>query len=199
MRSQSEISFTMKTRLLICILGFPVAAGFAQEVHIHGKNGDLVFRQEASMPETVVSVPASTAQARPAVLDLSVRKQITDFFQAIEKHQIDAAYDTLVNGTKIATHTAEVATLKAKTQQAVVMFGEIVGHEIIAVDNVGTHLSRATCLSVGKEFPLRWRFYYYNSGDGWKLIDIRVDDQLADMFGERAETGQREATELSKP
>jgi hypothetical protein len=41
-----------------------------------------------------------------------------------------------------------------------------------------------TLLSLGKEFPLRWRFYFYKPMDTWKLIDIRVDDRLAAMFDE---------------
>ena len=72
------------------------------------------------------------------------------------------------------------------TQQAVQIFGNMLGHEILRVKAVGTRLVNVTCLSLGKDFPLRWRLYFYKSADTWRLIDIRVDDRLADMFGESA-------------
>ncbi len=137
----------------------------------------------------LLAVPAlaqdkkNTATAPRA--DLGVRKQIDDFFAAIENHQIDAAYDQLTKDTKIGERSDDITTLKSKTQQAIQLFGDLQGHEIVDVKNVGAHLLRVTFLSLGKDFPLRWRFYYYRSGDAWKLIDIRVDDRLADLFGEQ--------------
>lgn len=145
--------------------------------------------------ETPAPVPAATPQplgktavvesAAPA-LDPAVQKQIDDFFTGIEKHEIGAAYDQLLKGTKIADRPADVEKLKSMTQQATQAFGDISGHEILSVKNVGTRLLSATCLSLGKNFPLRWRLYFYKSADTWRLIDIRVDDRLADMFGEPA-------------
>lgn len=115
---------------------------------------------------------------------VAFRKQIDMFFSAVENHQIDLAYDHLTKGTKIGERAEDIAALKSKTVQAVQLFGDITGHEMVDVKNVGGHLQRVTFLSLGKEFPLRWRFYYYRSGEEWKLIDLRVDDRLADLFGE---------------
>ena len=58
--------------------------------------------------------------------------------------------------------------------------------------NVGTRLVSYTMLSLGKEFPLRWRFYFYKPQETWKLIDLRVDDRLAAMFDETEEGRSRE-------
>ena len=131
-------------------------------------------------------------------VDTPVRKQIDDFFVAIESHQIDAAYDQLTKDTKIAERADDIATLKSKTQQAVHLFGDVQGHEIVDVKNVGARLMRVTFLSLGKEFPLRWRFYYYRSSEDWKLIDIRVDDRLADLFGEPSPADPQRPTNWPK-
>ena len=51
---------------------------------------------------------------------------------------------------------------------------------------VGEHLLRRTCLSLNEDLPLRWRFYFYRSGDTWKLVDLRVDDALVELFEDSA-------------
>ncbi len=130
--------------------------------------------------------------------DAAMRQKIDEFFKAVENHQIDAAFDQLVKDSNIATRPDDVTTLKAQTQRAVQLFGEIVGHEIVAVNNVGTHLFRVTYLSLGKEYPLRWRFYFYRSAEEWKLIDIRVDDRLVDLFGETPTASDQRPTNWPK-
>jgi hypothetical protein len=114
---------------------------------------------------------------------------IANFFDSLKKGEIDKAYDELVKGTKIAERPKDIATLKGKTTEAVALFGPIQGHEILETKLVGSHLARFTCLSLGKNFPLRWRFYFYLAEPSWRLIDIRVDDRLADIFeeGEQAD------------
>ena len=136
-----------------------------------------------SAPALVTS-DASSVSTRPKVDD-SIAETIDTFFALLAKNQIDKAYERLTFGTKIAEQAKEVATLRSRTQQAIVLFGDVRGHELVQVKNVGTHLLAATYLSLGKDFPLRWRFYFYRSDGPWKLIDIRVDDRLVDMFDER--------------
>jgi hypothetical protein len=46
---------------------------------------------------------------------------------------------------------------------------------------------RATFVSQGKVFPLRWRFYFYKPENAWRLIDMRVDDKLTGLFDEAEE------------
>ena len=83
-------------------------------------------------------------------------------------------------------------TLKAKTKEAISVFGMISGYEVVSTKQVGERLVRYTIVSLGKEFPLRWRFYFYKPADSWKLIDLRVDDRLAAMFDETDEGRSRE-------
>lgn len=139
------------------------------------------------------AVEPAPAAAVIGTLDTSVVRLIDDFFAALKKREVDAAYAALTKNTKIAEKPDELSTLKTKTQQAIEMFGEITGSEQVDLKFVGGHLLSATYLSLGKELPLRWRFYFYKAGPGWKLIDIRVDDRLIDMFGEAASADQKPA------
>ena len=51
---------------------------------------------------------------------------------------------------------------------------------------IGKSLVRTTCLSLNEDLPLRWRFYFYRNGDQWRLVDLRVDDGIVELFDEVA-------------
>ena len=124
------------------------------------------------------------------------KAQVSEFFRILTEGRVDAAYDELLRGTPIAGMAQDVANLKLKTREAIRVFGNIGGYETVDEKNIGSglHLTRITCLSLGKQFPIRWRFYFYNADANidvasgttgtWKLIDIRIDDRLVDMFEE---------------
>ncbi len=119
-------------------------------------------------------------------------KIIARFFSYIQRREVDQAYDQLTRGTKIAERAEDVKTLKAKTKEAINVFGPVLGFDTVVKKNVGTRLVSYTLLSLGKEFPLRWRFYFYKPQETWRLIDLRVDDRLAAMFDETEEVRARE-------
>ena len=106
------------------------------------------------------------------------------FFGLLQKNEVDPAYEGLMKGSRIAERPEELKTLKSKTREAIDVFGPVQSYELVETRNVGTHLLRRTYLSLNKEFPLRWRFYFYLSGDLWRLIDLRVDDRVTGMFDE---------------
>lgn len=112
--------------------------------------------------------------------------QVSEFFQKLTEGRVEAAYDDLLKGSKIAEMPKDVAVLKAKTKEAIKVFGNINGYELLHQKEIGTRLVRLTCISQGKEIPIRWRFYFYKPADAWKLIDIRIDDRLLDLFEEPA-------------
>ncbi len=160
------------------------------------KAGDAASKKPAAdaKPEAPPSRTDAAAEAKvPGMeVDASVSKLLDTFFTLLSKGNIDPAYEALVQGTVIAGKKTDVDTLKQKTAQAIDLFGTIHGYEPVEVQRVGTRLLLFTCLSLGERFPLRWRFYFYQSGDQWRLIDIRVDDRLTDLFGEREVPGNGE-------
>ncbi len=109
---------------------------------------------------------------------------IRTFFATLAKNDIDAAYKGLLTGTKIAESSQDVSMLKSKTEEAIRAFGAISGGEWIETKRVGTRLSRYVFLSFGKDYPMRWRFYFYETEGQSRLIDIRISDRLSEMFDE---------------
>jgi hypothetical protein len=122
----------------------------------------------------------------PAAKDVPM-KMADDFFASLEKGQIDEAYANLTKGSKIIEKPEDLRVLKQKTKEAVDVFGAIQGYELVETKPVGSKLMRRTYLSLGAEYPLRWRFYFYLANNRWRLIDLRVDDRLSGMFDEPRE------------
>jgi len=122
---------------------------------------------------------------------------VTTFFASLKEGKIDEGYATLTKGSKIAEKPEELRQLKAKTREAIEVFGSINGFDFVESKAVGQRTVRATYISLGKVFPLRWRFYFYKPEDVWRLIDMRVDDKLTGIFDEAEEAAK--APDLTPP
>ena len=145
-------------------------------------------KQPASPPIISTEAPIEAAAEGD-----SPDKIMSRFFAYLQRREVDQAYDQLTRGTKIAERAEDVKMLKSKTKDAIAVFGAMNGHEIVTKKSVGDRLISYTVISLGKDFPLRWRFYFYKPVDVWKLIDLRVDDRLAAIFDEPEDPRAREA------
>jgi hypothetical protein len=132
--------------------------------------------------------PEKPKPAAPADVANDLPSQVASiFFGLLQKGEIDSAYEGLTKGSKVAERPEELRTLKTKTREAIDVFGPVKSYELVESKTVGTALLRRTYLSLNKEFPLRWRFYFYLSDNVWRLIDLRVDDRITGMFDEADE------------
>jgi hypothetical protein len=143
-------------------------------------------RKRMIFPTTTPEARAATAAspAEPAAKSPDPAAAIGAFFLALKAGQVDAAYEGLVKGTVIAERKQNVDDLKESTKKALDHYGPISGFEVVDTLPVGTSLLRHTCVSLNQDLPLRWRFYFYRSESGWKIVDMRVDDGLVELFEE---------------
>jgi hypothetical protein len=146
----------------------------------------------AAVPAAPAPAPPASAPVDPVVEGESPEKTMMRFFSALQRKEVDAGYDQLTKGTKIAERAEDVKMLKSKTKDAISVFGVMSGFELVNKKSVTERLMSYTYISLGKEFPLRWRFYFYKPQENWKLIDLRVDDRLAAIFDEPEEPRTRE-------
>lgn len=159
---------------IVILLLLITAAAPAQE-KAGGSRKRMVFPTGQQTPH---SSPAPEKQSDPGEI-------IAAFFLALKAEQVDAAYETLVKNTIISEKRENVDELKKRTTQALDSYGPISGYEIVDRLEIGSSLLRYTCLSLNADLPLRWRFYFYRtSNGGWKLVDLRVDDALVELFDE---------------
>ena len=151
------------------------------------KKKTLIYQPGAKVPEGTGAQGAPLPTEKPLVDPTAgdaPDKFASSFFGLLQKGEVDRAYEMLTKGSKIAERPDELKSLKAKTREAIDVFGAVLAFEMVESKNVGVRLLRRTYLSVGKEFPLRWRFYFYKPDMAWRLIDLRVDDRLPGMFDE---------------
>jgi len=172
-------------RFLIIVLLAAAATLHAQEADQRKR---MIF--STTTPEARPSTPASpapaspSAPAEPATKHQDPAAAIGAFFLALKAGQVDAAYEGLVKGTIIAERKQNVDDLKESTKKALDHYGPVSGFEVVDTLQVGTSLMRQTCVSLNQDLPLRWRFYFYRSESGWKIVDMRVDDGLVELFEE---------------
>lgn len=145
----------------------------------------LLFAQDSAKPKLAATpVESAPKPAVSAAADNAPGLLAAQFFASLREGEIEQAYSTLTRGSKIGDRPEELRLLKQKTKEAIEVFGVISGHELVENKSVGTRLMRTTYISLGKEFPLRWRFYFYKADSVWRLVDLRVDDKLTGIFEE---------------
>jgi hypothetical protein len=199
----------MKRQLLLIFAAASALAGtsFAQEKNATPKSEKpadkpkvLTFEPGVKLPEggTVTTSPKADQSSKPSVPSVLLdgpSQVVTVFFGSLQEGKIDDAYATLTRGSKIAEKPEELLQLKAKTREAIEVFGPINGFDYVESRSIGRRIVRATYVSLGKVFPLRWRFYFYKPENVWRLIDLRVDDKLTGIFDEPAEAKPAEPPE----
>jgi hypothetical protein len=185
----------MILRILFSIVAISGAAPFlvAQEKPARTDRGKIPVASPVAAPAVRLSdtspkvTPVPAPVSAPAMGEDVPTRMVAQFFAQIAKGQIDEAYASLSKGSKTIEKPEDLRVLKQKTREAIEVFGAITGHELVESKPIGTRLIRRTYVSLGAEFPLRWRFYFYNANDRWRLIDLRVDDRLPGMFDEPKE------------
>ena len=160
--------------------------------HAQVPGGDPKKRMLFQIGETVPEPGSASPVPTPAAAKTAAPPDaIRTFFAALKSGQVDAAYETLAKGTIISERAENVKELKARTSQALDSYGPVAGYETLSILNAGENLVRYTCISLNQDLPLRWRFYFYRSAAGWKLVDLRVDDGLVELFEEVAKDQKR--------
>lgn len=143
----------------------------------------MVFPAGGAVPE---ASPAALQPPEPAARQRAEEPGalIASFFLALKSGQVEAAYDSLIKNTIISERKENARELMASTKKALDSYGPVAGYEVVDTLQVGASLVRQTCVSLNKDLPLRWRFYFYRTGGVWKIVDIRVDDGLVELFDE---------------
>jgi len=186
----------MKALVPTLVIALATSTAFVSAQEKSGRKS-MVFQPGAKAPDVVVAAAPVTAAAPEAGGD-EPAQIAASFFGLLQKNRVEEAYANLTKGSKIAERPEELKSLKTKTSEAIEMFGAIQGYDLVENKSVGAHLIRRTYLSLGRDFPLRWRFYFYRSDNVWRLVDLRVDDRLTGIFEEKDEAADSSSS-TTKP
>lgn len=114
--------------------------------------------------------------------EIAPTDMLKKFFAGVKSGKLDDAFTGLIRDSLLAHKAEDIETLKKGMQQALDKYGDIDGFEILEKKTVGENLLRITCISLGEDMPLRWKFYFYKTRDEWRLLDMRVDNGIANLF-----------------
>lgn len=145
------------------------------------------FAQQSSDAKRLLLLSNGTpAPSTTAANSAEPTELLQQFFEALKADKIDAAYEGLAKNTLIGAKAENLEQLKKRTREALDNFGPVKGYEVVETLEIGKTLFRTTCLSLNEDLPLRWRFYFYRSENKWKIVDLRVDDGIVELFEEVA-------------
>jgi hypothetical protein len=123
----------------------------------------------------ILLVSASTSYAD----DKTPIQMAETFFQTVEKGQISLAYDQLFVNSSIPTSKPQaVQLLKTQTQNALTLYGNILGVEKIHEEKIGKSIIRLVYVLKLDVVPTAWEFYFYKPKNIWFLADITFNDQF---------------------
>jgi hypothetical protein len=166
---------------------FLVMMGSAFGEGIQGAPAEVVKEpvREKKMPRELRAEPVAAETPEPPKFEVrSPDEMVAAFFSKIEADEVEAAYEELTADTVVASRPEEAARLRDQTQAALDAYGPTRGYELLETERVGESLERRTYLLKGEVLPLRWKFYFYAGAGDWKLVDLRVDDDLVKTVDE---------------
>lgn len=135
-----------------------------------------------ALAQTAMPDPTGRIAPRPPYLQMG-----TEFFNTLQKGEVGTAFDDLTHNSELANKSLELDALKNKTRKGLDLIGGVRSAELLQEEKAGSRLVRLTYLTYGDKYPLRWLLYFYEVDKVWRLIDLRVDDSLIRMFGDREE------------
>jgi hypothetical protein len=124
--------------------------------------------------------------------EIVINQKLKTFFESIAKKEVKTAFENLLSGSKIGDNREIVDGLVERTDGVLQVYGTMADFEPIRTDRVGNRLARIVYISYGEAFPLQWEFYCYRSPDEkWQVLDITVNNDLDQMFGDEADVKPR--------
>jgi len=189
MNRRSILAFVLIGSAAILHAQDKAAAPKASKTDASDRPKVLIFQPGAKVPDGAVDPGAARGEVVQRATNVNPMTDgpaqiVANFFAALQNGKVDEGYATLTKDSKIAEKPEELKQLKTKTREAIEVFGAISGFDFVESRAIGQRLVRATYVSQGKVFPLRWRFYFYKPENAWRLIDMRVDDKLTGIFDE---------------
>ncbi len=102
---------------------------------------------------------------------------------AVAAGEIDKAIDNAFAGSGIQEQKpTALPTIKVQLQAAMKIYGKSNGFEKACEVDLSPSFKRLVYVQKFPDFPVAWQFYYYNSGQGWRLNSLAFKDQVAEIL-----------------
>lgn len=125
-------------------------------------------------------LPRRTPNPKPPIPEIRARTE--GFFRTLQEGKVRESYELLLANERLGQQQESVSLLVRKTEQALALYGKLLGFEVYDSYHVGSSVTVVTYITHLPLQPLRWRFVFYKPEERWNLIDLRVDDVLDDLI-----------------
>jgi len=100
------------------------------------------------------------------------------FFTTLIKGDISGSYEFLFRGSSIPIDKPQaVVLLKQQTQNALSLYGKILGYEFIKEEKFGSAIVRRLYVLKSEKGPIIWEFHFYKPKESWFLINVAFNDE----------------------
>lgn len=149
----------VKNSALLAVV-FTFSLPFINPAHAATKEATETIRQSSGATPNDTSQPKQTIQ---------------EFFEAIEKNDIDGALKTLFKGAQV-TADAE-RELNAGIKKALAYYGTPHRFDLVSETPRGPVVVKFLYTQSFDSLPLAWSFFAYQSSDGWVFISAQFSDK----------------------
>ncbi len=102
-----------------------------------------------------------------------------DFFNSLILGDITKAYNELLKGSPILKNEKKLKLQKDKTEEAIKIYGKILGYESISVNYLSNSYVTVKFITLHNFNPLLWTISFYKSPSlGWLVINLKLTDYI---------------------
>ena len=154
-------------------------------------NGSKIQAQEGGAEPADPAPADQVADFVPRDLKPVIAK--TDlFFNMLAKQGSAAAYPELFKGSSLMDKPGTVEAMIEQTDEALKAFGNLEAFERIDLRRKGARLVSVTYLGACTEWPIQWNFVFYYGGSRWRILDIKVTNEVNQMIDRGIDVREKE-------
>lgn len=124
--------------------------------------------------------PSSSLASPPE--EEAYRGKIVAFFESLMKGDVEGSFQNIVANSLIQGKPQELLYLIRQTKNALSIYGDIYDYKPLETDCLDERLCLSQYVSFSRNYPMLWRFIFYESREGWILLHISFNDNVKTFF-----------------
>lgn len=144
---------------------------------------------EIPRPALVLPPVPQRSMSGDAELVPEIKARIEAFFMMLRDQRVSDGYKKLFEGAALAQERPElIKELAVTTTTVLEKCGRLESTEMLRVRGAGRSLREVIYIVNCQKRPMRWKFYAYQGGGRWQILDTNVSLEPAAFFDEPGDT-----------
>jgi hypothetical protein len=129
----------------------------------------------------LIALPSPSLIAAPSEEE-PYRNMIVVFFDQLMKGEVENAFHTIISKSLIEGKPQETSYLIRQTKNALAVYGDISGYQRLTTECKTERVCLSRYMSFSKNYPMLWRFIFYQREGEWILLHISFNDSVKTFF-----------------